>query len=81
MAGLPSGIRFQPTDQELLVCYLGRKILNLPLPCNVIKEIEWRNQDPWEICNHSMITQDDEILLLYVSLLFLYNGVLLLGCS
>ncbi|XXG49709.1 hypothetical protein AAC387_Pa02g3811 [Persea americana] len=50
MAGLPSGIRFQPTDQELLVCYLGRKILNLPLPCNVIKEIEWRNQDPWEIC-------------------------------
>ncbi|XXG49708.1 hypothetical protein AAC387_Pa02g3810 [Persea americana] len=56
MMALPSGFRFQPTDQELLVCYLRRKIHNLPLPCNVIKEIELRNHDPWEIFGQMGVT-------------------------
>ncbi|XP_043725547.1 protein ATAF2-like [Telopea speciosissima] len=36
----PSGYRFCPSESELLLNYLRNKILGLPLPCDVIKEVE-----------------------------------------
>jgi len=32
---LPAGFRFDPSDRELIECYLTKKILNLPLPTHV----------------------------------------------
>jgi len=37
---LPIGYRFHPTDEELLVHYLKRKVLALPLPALVIPEFD-----------------------------------------
>ncbi|XP_042014676.1 NAC domain-containing protein 83-like [Salvia splendens] len=37
---LPIGFRFHPTDEELLLHYLKRKVLSLPLLANVIPELE-----------------------------------------
>ena len=45
---VPYGYRFHPTDEELLV-YLKRKIHNLPLPCDIIKEVELYKYDPSEL--------------------------------
>ena len=45
---VPCGYRFHPRDEELLV-YLKRKIHNLPLPCDIIKEVELYKYDPSEL--------------------------------
>ncbi|XP_009767338.1 NAC domain-containing protein 83 isoform X2 [Nicotiana tabacum] len=36
---LPIGFRFRPTDEELLIHYLSRKIFSMPLPALIIPEI------------------------------------------
>ena len=36
----PLGHRFKPLDEELVGYYLRRKIVNLPLPLNIINEVE-----------------------------------------
>ncbi|CAN6578691.1 unnamed protein product [Malus baccata var. baccata] len=37
---IPPGCRFKPLDEELVGYYLRRKIANLPLPPNIINEVE-----------------------------------------
>lgn len=44
---LPIGYRFHPTDEELLVHYLKRKVLVMPLPALVIPEFDVFQTDPW----------------------------------
>ncbi|GLT57376.1 hypothetical protein SLA2020_303540 [Shorea laevis] len=44
---LPIGYRFHPTDEELLVHYLKRKALALPLPASVIPDFDVFQTDPW----------------------------------
>lgn len=40
MMKLPIGFRFRPTDEELLLHYLARKALSLPLPAPVILDFD-----------------------------------------
>ncbi|KAG5549220.1 hypothetical protein RHGRI_014544 [Rhododendron griersonianum] len=61
---VPTGYLFRPTDQELLLKYLDKKITDEALPCGVVIEREiygsgdkapWQiftdeEEDPWEIC-------------------------------
>ncbi|KAK9272544.1 hypothetical protein L1049_002917 [Liquidambar formosana] len=44
---LPIGFRFHPTDEELVVHYLKRKALSLPLPASVIPEFDVFQTEPW----------------------------------
>ncbi|WOL02467.1 hypothetical protein Cni_G11186 [Canna indica] len=46
---LPPGFRFHPTDEELVVQYLKRKVFSCPLPASIIPEISLRNYDPWDL--------------------------------
>ncbi|GER46818.1 NAC domain protein [Striga asiatica] len=46
---LPIGFRFQPTDEELLVHYLKRKVFSLPLPVSVIPELDVFHLNPWDL--------------------------------
>ncbi|KAE8707162.1 putative glycerophosphodiester phosphodiesterase [Hibiscus syriacus] len=46
---MPIGYRFHPTDEELVVHYLKRKALNLPLPSSVIPELDVLQTDPWSL--------------------------------
>ncbi|XP_074294349.1 NAC domain-containing protein 83-like [Silene latifolia] len=46
---LPIGFRFRPTDEELVVHYLKRKAMSLPLPASVIPELHAVNFDPWSL--------------------------------
>nr|TKR86325.1 hypothetical protein D5086_0000238830 [Populus alba] len=43
---LPIGYRFHPTDEELVVHYLKRKVLGLPMPASVIPEFDVFQNDP-----------------------------------
>ncbi|KAK6932517.1 NAC domain [Dillenia turbinata] len=46
---LPPGFRFHPTDEELVVHYLKRKVASVPLPVTIIADIDLYKFDPWEL--------------------------------
>ncbi|KAG2327838.1 hypothetical protein Bca52824_010566 [Brassica carinata] len=46
---LPPGFRFHPTDEELVVHYLSRKVTGSPLPGYVIPEIDICKAEPWDL--------------------------------
>lgn len=45
----PPGFRFHPSDEELIVHYLLKKLRSCPLPAAVVAEIELYNYNPWEL--------------------------------
>ncbi|XP_071705952.1 NAC domain-containing protein 83-like [Rutidosis leptorrhynchoides] len=46
---LPPGFRFHPTDEELVVQYLKRKVNSYPLPASIIPEFDVCKSDPWDL--------------------------------
>ncbi|KAA8530017.1 hypothetical protein F0562_034551 [Nyssa sinensis] len=46
---LPPGFRFHPTDEELVVQYLKRKVYSWPLPASIIPEFDVCKADPWDL--------------------------------
>ncbi|PKA59097.1 NAC transcription factor NAM-B2 [Apostasia shenzhenica] len=47
---LPLGFRFHPSDQELIDCYLRKKIAaSLPLEWDIIADIDLYKFNPWEL--------------------------------
>jgi hypothetical protein len=46
---LPIGFRFRPTDEELLVHYLKRKVWSMSLPAAVVPEFEVFHSNPWDL--------------------------------
>ncbi|MFS7959090.1 putative transcription factor NAM family [Helianthus anomalus] len=46
---LPPGFRFHPTDEEVVVQYLKRKVHSLPLPASIIPQVDVCKSDPWEL--------------------------------
>ncbi|KAK6157410.1 hypothetical protein DH2020_011658 [Rehmannia glutinosa] len=46
---LPPGFRFHPTDEELVVHYLKKKVASAPLPVAIIAEVDLYKFDPWEL--------------------------------
>ncbi|KAE9620760.1 putative transcription factor NAM family [Lupinus albus] len=46
---LPAGFRFHPTDEELVVHYLKKKVSSDPLPATIIADIDLYKFDPWEL--------------------------------
>ncbi|CAH8387377.1 unnamed protein product [Eruca vesicaria subsp. sativa] len=48
-ASLPPGFRFHPTDEELILHYLRKKVSSLPVPPSVIADVDIYKSDPWEL--------------------------------
>ncbi|GAB2214405.1 hypothetical protein Droror1_Dr00018749 [Drosera rotundifolia] len=46
---LPPGFRFHPTDEELVVQYLRRKVFSCPLPASIVPEVDVCKSDPWDL--------------------------------
>ncbi|KAL2320351.1 hypothetical protein Fmac_029320 [Flemingia macrophylla] len=46
---IPCGFRFDPKDEILIGCYLWKKILSEPLPCNLISECDVFQTEPWKL--------------------------------
>ncbi|GLT78008.1 hypothetical protein SLA2020_495580 [Shorea laevis] len=48
-SALPPGFRFHPTDEELILHYLSKKVASTPLPVSIIAEVDIYKSDPWEL--------------------------------
>ncbi|KAL1550486.1 NAC domain-containing protein 83-like [Salvia divinorum] len=46
---LPPGFRFHPTDEELVVQYLKRKVHSYPVPASIVAEVDVCKADPWDL--------------------------------
>ncbi|KAI5665309.1 hypothetical protein M9H77_24632 [Catharanthus roseus] len=46
---LPAGFRFHPSDEELIVHYLGKKANKFPLPASIVAEVELYKFNPWDL--------------------------------
>ncbi|GKV05659.1 hypothetical protein SLEP1_g17645 [Rubroshorea leprosula] len=56
---LPPGFRFHPSDEELIVHYLKKKVTSSPLPASIIVEIDLYKHDPWELPTKAVFGEDE----------------------
>jgi hypothetical protein len=51
---LPPGFRFQPTDQEIILCYLGKKVASASAAVtSIIADVDIYKFDPWDLPGNS----------------------------
>lgn len=48
-SALPPGFRFHPTDEELILHYLRKKVASTPFPVSIIADVDIYKFDPWEL--------------------------------
>lgn len=72
---LPPGFRFHPTDEELVVHFLYRKVALLPCHPDIIPDVDLDRYDPWEL--NGQIYAPFSQTLLYIKKN--KNGVLILS--
>ncbi|KAJ1405710.1 NAC domain [Sesbania bispinosa] len=46
---LPPGFRFHPTDEELITCYLSRKVSDTAFTCKAIAVVDLNKSEPWDL--------------------------------
>jgi hypothetical protein len=64
---LPPGFRFHPTDEELIIYYLKRKINGRQIELEIIPEVDLYKCEPWDLPGTFLISCHC-ILCLYDSL-------------
>ncbi|CAL9122524.1 unnamed protein product [Musa textilis] len=60
--GVPPGFRFHPTDEELLLYYLKKKVCFEKFELEVIREVDLNNVEPWDLqerCRIGSAAQDE----------------------
>ncbi|XWS42644.1 hypothetical protein CRYUN_Cryun16bG0031500 [Craigia yunnanensis] len=48
-SSLPPGFRFHPTDEELILHYLKKKLSSSPFPVSIIADVDIYKFDPWDL--------------------------------
>ncbi|XVF42462.1 hypothetical protein PTKIN_Ptkin01aG0365200 [Pterospermum kingtungense] len=48
-SSLPPGFRFHPTDEELILHYLKKKVSSSPFPVSIIADVDIYKFDPWDL--------------------------------
>ncbi|KAJ4759269.1 NAC domain-containing protein 86 [Rhynchospora pubera] len=56
---LPPGFRFHPTDEELIMYYLKRKINGRSLELEIIPEVDLYKCEPWDLPEKSFLPSKD----------------------
>ncbi|XP_062196074.1 NAC domain-containing protein 87-like isoform X2 [Phragmites australis] len=49
MERLPPGFRFFPTDEELITCYLARKVTDASFTAAAIRDVDLYKSEPWDL--------------------------------
>ncbi|KAK7336236.1 hypothetical protein VNO77_16772 [Canavalia gladiata] len=57
---LPVGYRFKPTEEELITCYLMKKVKNQPLPHRTILEVNVYEHSPKELVGKYLLRRECE---------------------
>jgi len=73
---LPPGFRFHPTDEELVVHYLCRKVARQQLPVPIIAEVDLYKFDPWDLPGAYACPLSSSAFLcsFFFVFLFIYHG-------
>lgn len=50
---LAPGFRFHPTDEELVIYYLKRKVCGKPFRFNAINEVDVYKSEPWDLAGEN----------------------------
>ncbi|XP_059285693.1 NAC domain-containing protein 54-like isoform X1 [Lycium ferocissimum] len=56
---LPPGFRFHPTDEELVVYYLKRKINAKKIELEIIRDVDLYKCEPWDLPGKSLLPSKD----------------------
>nr|CAD1844658.1 unnamed protein product [Ananas comosus var. bracteatus] len=56
---LPPGFRFHPTDEELIIYYLKRKINGRKIELEIIPEVDLYKCEPWDLPEKSFLPSKD----------------------
>ena len=56
---LPPGFRFHPTDEELIVYYLKRRVCGRPLKLDAIAQVDIYKCEPWDLPDKSLLQSRD----------------------
>uniref|UniRef100_A0ACD5WQP4 Uncharacterized protein n=1 Tax=Avena sativa TaxID=4498 RepID=A0ACD5WQP4_AVESA len=59
LPSLPPGFRFHPTDVELTVYYLKRKLLGKKLRCNAVTDVDLYKFAPWDLPDKASLRSGD----------------------
>uniref|UniRef100_A0ACD5TTC7 Uncharacterized protein n=1 Tax=Avena sativa TaxID=4498 RepID=A0ACD5TTC7_AVESA len=59
LTSLPPGFRFHPTDVELTVYYLKRKLLGKKLRCNAVTDVDLYKFAPWDLPDKASLQSGD----------------------
>lgn len=51
---LAPGYRFHPTDEELVIYYLKRKVDSKPFRINAISEVDIYKSEPWDLAGYPL---------------------------
>jgi hypothetical protein len=46
---LPPGFRFHPTDEELITCYLTRKVSDTSFTSKAMVDVDLNKCEPWDL--------------------------------
>ncbi|XP_024017428.1 NAC domain containing protein 50 isoform X2 [Morus notabilis] len=57
---LAPGFRFHPTDEELVIYYLKRKVCGKPFRFNAITEVDVYKSEPWDLADKSSLKSRDQ---------------------
>ncbi|KAH0973434.1 hypothetical protein GBA52_025590 [Prunus armeniaca] len=58
---MPVGYRFHPTDEELVIHYLKRKVHAAPLPASIIPDFDVFHTHPWGLPGTSFNPTETEL--------------------
>ncbi|KAK8926113.1 NAC domain-containing protein 78 [Platanthera zijinensis] len=56
----PTGVRFHPTDEELVLFYLKRKICRRRIKPSMIGDVDVYKWEPWELPEKSLVRKGDK---------------------
>ncbi|PPS14244.1 hypothetical protein GOBAR_AA06314 [Gossypium barbadense] len=48
-SSVPPGFRFHPTDEELILHFLMKKLSSSPFPVSIIADVDIYKFDPWDL--------------------------------
>ncbi|KAE8710318.1 NAC transcription factor NAM-B1 [Hibiscus syriacus] len=58
-SSLPPGFRFHPTDEELVLHYLMKKLSSSPFPASIIADVDIYKFDPWDLPDKSVFGEKE----------------------
>lgn len=55
---LPLGFRFHPTDEEIIIHYLVKKVLDRSFSARAIEEADLNKCEPWDLAGNLSLSLD-----------------------